>query len=313
VRADGIPKRSRPPDLSQTEGVLVRLGNLAGRLTLFVDGGMHDVYTVSQGKYGPDPRGVYEVWDEFRNWVTTAALPTPSEYDPVRLGPPSPMPAQVFAIGLNYRSHAAEANSSYTDEFPLVFTKFPTSITGPNTAVVLPDGGDTDWEVELVVIMGRRAENVPADRAWDYVAGLTVGQDISERKLQMAGPAPQFSMGKSYPGFSPTGPWLVTPDELDNPDDLEIACAVAGETVQEARTSDLIFPVPRLIQLLSAVTPLLPGDLIFTGTPSGVGVGMVPPRYLRDSEELVSRIEGIGDIRQTFLTRPGISRTVPAG
>jgi 2,4-didehydro-3-deoxy-L-rhamnonate hydrolase len=293
--------------------VHVRLGNLAGRLTLFADGGMHDVYAVSQGRYGPDPHEVYAVWDEFRNWVTTAALPSPASYDPLRLGPPSPVPAQVFAIGLNYRSHAAEANSPYTDKFPLVFTKFPTSVTGPNTAVVLPEGGDTDWEVELVVIMGRRAENVPADQAWDYVAGLTVGQDISERKLQMAGPAPQFSMGKSYPGFSPTGPWLVTADELADPDDLEIACAVDGETVQQARTSDLIFPVPRLIQLLSAVSPLLPGDLIFTGTPSGVGAAMDPPRYLRDGEELVSRIEGIGDIRQKFLTRPEIRRTAPAG
>jgi 2-keto-4-pentenoate hydratase/2-oxohepta-3-ene-1,7-dioic acid hydratase in catechol pathway len=155
-----------------------------------------------------------------------------------------------------------------------------------------------DWEVELVVVVGRTAHHVGIDDAWSYVAGLTVGQDYSEREVQQSGPLPQFSMGKSFPQFGPTGPWLVTVDEFDNRDDLELECTINGETVQKARTSAMITPVPQLIQQLSAVCPLFPGDLIFTGTPSGVGMARTPPRYLKPGDVVVSRIENIGEIRQ---------------
>lgn len=148
-----------------------------------------------------------------------------------------------------------------------MFTKYVTSISGPVTEVALPPGGHTDWEVELVAVIGARAEKVTEADAWSHIAGLAVGQDISERVVQLAGPAPQFSLGKPYPGFAPIGPWLVTPDEFDHPDDLELRCAINGEEVQKGRTRDLIFSVPALIAGLSAVLPLLPGDVIFTGTP----------------------------------------------
>src|SRR6185436_5052317 len=136
------------------------------------------------------------------------------------------------------------------------------------------------------------------DQAWSHVAGVTVGQDLSERISQMAGPAPQFSLGKSFPRFAPTGPWLVTPDELDDPDDLELGARIDGEVVQRDRTSRLIFPVAQLVAHLSEVLTLLPGDLLFTGTPAGVGMGREPARYLAPGETLVSWIEGVGEIRQ---------------
>jgi 2-keto-4-pentenoate hydratase/2-oxohepta-3-ene-1,7-dioic acid hydratase in catechol pathway len=182
-----------------------------------------------------------------------------------------------------------------------VFTKFASCINGPSGEITLPPGGHTDWEVELAVIIGPAAHRVAAASAWEHVAGLSVGQDVSERILQMATKPPQFSLGKSYPGFGPVGPWLVTPDEFSNPDDLELGCSVNGEQMQKARTRDLIVAVPELIEQLSQVTPLLPGDIIFTGTPSGVGMGRSPQRWLAPGDVLTTYIEGIGEMRHTFV------------
>jgi len=144
---------------------------------------------------------------------------------------------------------------------------------------VLPPG-QVDWEVELVAVIGRHGHRVSREQAWDYVAGLSVGQDISERVLQLSGAPAQFSLGKSYPGFAPIGPVVVTPDELLDKDDLELGCSINGEQVQKGRTSEMVFSVPELVSRLSAVTPLLPGDVIFTGTPAGVGLGRSPQRFL---------------------------------
>ncbi|GAA2851080.1 fumarylacetoacetate hydrolase family protein [Pseudonocardia halophobica] len=284
----------------------MRYGTLSGRLTLFVPTGAIDVEKASGGRIGADPHAAYDDWDAFRAWAAQADPADAHPFDEADLGAPVPAPAQVFAIGLNYRDHAAESKLAAPDRFPPVFTKFRTALSGPVTTVALPDGGNTDWEVELVAVIGRRAERVAAADAWDHVAGLTVGQDLSERIGQLAGPAPQFSLGKSFPGFAPTGPWVVTLDELRDsgldPDDLELSCAVDGETVQHGRTRDLLFDVPALIEGLSAVTPLLPGDLLFTGTPAGVGAGRTPPRFLRAGEVLTSQIAGIGELRQTFTS-----------
>ncbi|TDD40158.1 fumarylacetoacetate hydrolase family protein [Actinomadura sp. KC06] len=279
----------------------MRIGNLAGRLVLLDGDRAVDVEAASGGRFGPDPQAVYAEWDAFRAWASAVDLGGGAGFDPAELGAPVPAPRQVFAIGLNYRDHAAESGYDAPDGLPPVFTKFATSITGPVTEVALPPGGHTDWEVELVAVIGRRARNVPEDEGWDHVAGLTVGQDISERISQMAGPAPQFSLGKSFPGFAPTGPWVVTPDEFADPGDLELSSAINGEEVQKARTRELIFSVPLLVARLSAVLPLLPGDLVFTGTPAGVGLGRAPQRWLAPGDELVSRIEGIGELRQRFV------------
>lgn len=279
----------------------MRIANLSGRLALIVDGKAVDVERASDGSFSADPQAVYERWEVFRAWATAATLPKGVAFDPADLGSPAPAPRQTLAIGLNYRDHASESGFTAPEGLPPVFTKFVSSISGPVTEVKLPADGHTDWEVELVAVIGRRAEEVSEADAWSHIAGLAVGQDISERVVQLAGPAPQFSLGKSYPGFAPIGPWLVTPDEFDDPDDLQLRCSINGEEVQKGRTRDLIFSVPALVAGLSAVLPLLPGDVIFTGTPAGVGLGRDPQRFLTAGDELVSTIEGIGDLRQTFI------------
>jgi 2,4-diketo-3-deoxy-L-fuconate hydrolase len=204
----------------------------------------------------------------------------------------------VFAVGLNYADHAAEAGIA-PPEAPVIFTKFASAISGPVTTVSLPPGS-VDWEVELVVVMGRGGRDIPAARAWDAVAGLSVGQDLSERLGQMSGPVPQFSLAKSHRGFAPIGPALVTIDELDDPDDLELGATINGEVVQRSRTSQMIFPVPELIECLSRTVELFPGDVLFTGTPPGVGVGRTPPRFLGPGDVLRSHVDGIGELVQTF-------------
>jgi 2-keto-4-pentenoate hydratase/2-oxohepta-3-ene-1,7-dioic acid hydratase in catechol pathway len=279
----------------------MRIGNLSGRLTVFTDVGAVDVEKVGSGQFGSDPQAVYERWDEFVGWAAQAistdhAVP----FEMNALGPPCPRPAQVFGIGANYEAHTAEAKLK-VPEFPVVFTKFPTSITGPIGDIVL-SGPTVDWEAELVAVISKRARNVPIEQAWDYVAGLTVGQDLSDRTEQMKNERPQWSLGKSFPGFGPTGPWLVTVDEFPNPDDLELGCTVNGKEMQKARTSSLVFSVPALIAELSAKLPLLPGDIIFTGTPAGVGAARRPPVYLDVADELVTTVEGIGELRQRFVS-----------
>jgi len=279
----------------------MRVANVSGRLALVIHGGVVDVESTCQGRFSSDPQAIYERWDEFREWVAEAEMPHASPLNVKELGSPAPRPRQVFAVGLNFREHADESGLRAPVAHPPVFTKFPSCITGPNGEIRIPAGGCTDWEVELVVIIGRPAFQVIEADAWSYVAGLAVGQDISERNLQMASAPPQFSLGKSYPGFGPIGPWLVTPDEFSDPDDLELGCSINGELMQKARTSDLIFPVSQLIESLSAVTPLLPGDVIFTGTPSGVGLGRVPQRWLTPGDELLTYVENIGAMRHRIV------------
>ena len=200
----------------------MRLANEDGRAVIVTsaDGALRgvDVARASNGRFGPELAAVFEDWTAFRAVADDLVRSGPPQtLDEASLGPPSPAPRQVFGIGINYKSHAEETGAVLPAK-PATFTKFPTSLTGPFATVVLPEG-TVDWEVELVFVIGARAERVVADDAWDHIAGVTIGQDLSERGLQFAAGA-QFSLGKSYPGFAPTGPWLVTPDELPSPDDL---------------------------------------------------------------------------------------------
>ncbi|GAA3207603.1 fumarylacetoacetate hydrolase family protein [Dactylosporangium siamense] len=282
----------------------MRIANLKSRLVIVTEDGTVDVERASGGRFGPDPQAVYDRWAEFKDWATGTDLENAEPFTVEDLGAPVPAPRQVFAIGLNYSKHAAESGFAVPDAPTVMFTKWQSCLTGPVTEVELPEGGHTDWEVELVVVIGERARDVTEAAAWGHVAGLTVGQDLSERVQQTAGPSPQFSLGKSLPGFGPTGPWLVTPDELADRDDLELGCAINGEQVQKGRTRELIFSVPALVSKLSAKVPLLPGDLLFTGTPAGVGMGRTPPRFLAPGDELVSSITGIGELRQRFVAAP---------
>jgi 2-keto-4-pentenoate hydratase/2-oxohepta-3-ene-1,7-dioic acid hydratase in catechol pathway len=282
----------------------MRLANVDGRAVLLTSESRGlDVETASGGKFGPDLPSLYEDWKGFRAWADSAESSTGDiAFTRAQLGSPSPAPRQIVAIGLNYREHAAESGFAVPEKLPPVFTKFSSSLTGPDTTVVLPPGGNTDWEVELVLIIGNAAAHVGVDAAWDCVAGLAVGQDLSERISQLAGPAPQFSLGKSFAGFAPVGPWLVTPDSVPDRDNLELGCELDGETVQRGRTSDLIFPVPELVATLSRIITFYPGDLVFTGTPAGVGQSRDPRRFIKPGERLRSWIDGIGELNQTFIT-----------
>ena len=281
----------------------MRIANVDGRAVLLTtDTSGIDVAVASAGKFGPQLPSIYDDWDSFRAWAEEQTdLPADVHFRRDQLGSPSPAPRQIVAIGLNYSAHAAESGFEAPTGLPPTFTKFVSSLAGPDCDVVLPPGGHTDWEVELVAVIGRTARNVAEADAWEHVAGVAVGQDISERVSQLAGPAPQFSLGKSFPNFAPVGPWLVTPDSLPDRDDLALGCSVDGETVQDGRTRDLIVPVARLVAELSRTLTLFPGDIVFTGTPAGVGVGRTPQRFLQPGETLVSWIEGIGELHQTFV------------
>jgi 2-keto-4-pentenoate hydratase/2-oxohepta-3-ene-1,7-dioic acid hydratase in catechol pathway len=240
-----------------------------------------------------DPLAALDRWDEVRAVPVSTWQPLQRE----RLGPPVPNPRQVFALALNYRDHAAEAGLEVPEQ-PYAFTKFPSCIVGPHDDVVLVSNR-CDWEVELVVVLGRECYQVPVEEAWDVVAGLTVGQDISERRVQFRKPFQHLAAAKSFPTFGPTGPWITTTDELADRDALAIRCSVNGELVQDSSTSQLVFDVAALIADLSSRTRLLPGDLVFTGTPAGVGSTRDPRRYLQRGDVIESEIEGLGRMVNT--------------
>ncbi|MDQ7810956.1 fumarylacetoacetate hydrolase family protein [Amycolatopsis sp. A133] len=282
----------------------MRLANVGGRAALITGDRALDVFDA--GGFGPDPMAVLADWTAFTEWARSAP-PGSVPVDPDRLGPPVPRPRQVFAVALNYPPHAAEAGFEPPAD-PLVFTKFPTCIAGPRETVELP-GDRVDWEVELVAAIGRGGHRIPEERALDHVAGFLVGQDLSERRVQLLGKPPQFSLAKSFPGFGPTGPHLTTVDEL--PGGAAITCLLNGSVVQSASIEDMIFGVPELVSRLSAICALLPGDLIFTGTPGGVGNRMDPPRYLTPDDVLISRIDGLGELTTTF--REGADRRFRPG
>jgi 2,4-diketo-3-deoxy-L-fuconate hydrolase len=278
----------------------MRFGNVGGRMQLVVGDGLVDVQEASAGRLPADPVAALDDWDALVEWARSVdgASAASGPLAGAALQAPVPRPRQVFGVGLNYRLHVAEGGRDVPEE-PAVFTKFPSCINGPTSEI--PVGSETvDWEVELVVALGRTAHRVGVDRAWDQVAGLMVGQDISDRAVQMRPPA-QWSLAKSFTGFGPTGPFLVTADDVPDRDDLELGCSVNGEEVQKARTSDLIFPVPELVSRLSHIVTLWPGDLIFTGTPSGVGYARTPPRFLHAGDVLTSYIEGIGELRNPCI------------
>ncbi len=279
----------------------MRIGNLAGRAVVVTDEGAIDIHAASGGQFGPGLRAIYDDWDAIVDWIRSG-VGEAEPYDPALLRSPSPEPRQVFGIGLNYRAHADESEMPHPT-FPPTFTKFPSSITGPNDVVSLPSD-NVDFEVELVVVIGRYSHRVLATEAWQHVAGVCIGQDLSERVVQMKPPLPQFSLGKSFPGFAPMGPWVVSVDELDDPDDLPLSCHVNGELMQESRSSDLIFSVPHLFEILTAITPFMPGDVIFTGTPQGVGQSRSPQRFLRPDDVVVSRLGTLCEMTTRFTAGP---------
>jgi 2,4-didehydro-3-deoxy-L-rhamnonate hydrolase len=276
----------------------VRFANVNGRACVARGEHFFDIAQASGGRFSHDVQSAYGRWDELTAWFAADFSADGRSPALGPLGAPVPAPSQAFGIGLNYADHAQEAGLQ-TPKSPLVFPKFTSCIAGPDDELVL-DNDTVDWEVELVIVIGSAGRNVEPAAAWAHVAGLTIGQDISDRALQFSDPStPQFGLGKSKPGYGPIGPVVVTADEFDDPRSLAITCAVNGEKVQDSNTSQLIFDVAALVSYLSSVVILRRGDVIFTGTPSGVGATRTPPRYLHGGDVLVSEIEGIG----TLITR----------
>lgn len=281
----------------------MRIANLDGRLTLLSpDGRGLDVHDSSAGLFDSDPQSAYVRWDELAIWAGERQSGEYAEVDSSLLGPPVPRPRQIFAIAANYKAHAAEAGVVMPNT-PVIFTKFPSCLTGPFAEIPLPDGR-VDWEVEMVVVIGKESARVRREEAWNVVAGVTVGQDLSERLMQKIGPLPQLSMAKSLNGFGPIGPSVVSVDEFPNPDDLELGCAVNGVQMQLSRTSDLVFGVPELIEHITSVCTVFPGDLIFTGTPEGVGATRTPPKFLSEGDVLTTFVEGVGEMRNVMVAEP---------
>jgi 2,4-diketo-3-deoxy-L-fuconate hydrolase len=288
----------------------MRIASLKGRAVLIGGTNAIDIDRASGGRFGSDPQALYGHWSEFRDWaasIDVSAHAEAEEYDGRDLGAPVPRPRQVFGVGLNYADHAVESKMELPEN-PLVFTKFPSSITGPDVDVRL-SGDRVDWEAELVVVIGVGGRDIHEVDAWQAVAGLTVGQDLSDRTVQNLGKPAQFNLGKSFADYGPIGPAVVTLDEVRavaDPEALSVTCwlSESGSDVervlQDGNTRDLIFTVPQLVSRLSAIVELLPGDLIFTGTPSGVGLGRDPQEFLKPGQRLTTKIEALGTLVQRF-------------
>ncbi len=218
-----------------------------------------------------------------------------------RLGAPVANPSKIVCVGLNYAGHAEESDSELPDE-PVLFFKANTALAGPNDDLVLPKGSEkTDWEVELAVVIGSTARYVDEDDAMDHVAGYMVHNDYSERTFQLE-QGGQWVKGKSADTFAPMGPFLGTADEIEDPHDLDLWLDVNGERRQESNTSNFLFDIPHLVSYISRYMTLLPGDIISTGTPPGVGLGMEPPTYLKPGDEVELGIEHLGTANQHVVS-----------
>ena len=281
---------------------MFRLVNINQRSAFEHEGSWYDLAELSGDATFADPlaavgrhRELHALYDR------CGSAPSDGLVAEATLGPPIARPRQVFGIGLNYRDHAGESGAPLPPA-PLTFTKFPSCIAGPTADVAL-SGDMVDWEVEIVAVIGEEASHVAVDDAWGVVAGLTLGQDISDRAVQLTGVPPQFCLGKSFANYGPIGPALVSIDAFADADDLALWCEVAGERMQEARSSELIFSIPTLVAYLSSVCRLYPGDLIFTGTPSGVG--MACGRFLVAGETIVSGADVIGELHNTCVAGTG--------
>ena len=254
------------------------------------DGKIRDLSVLMRDLRG----GVLEVLPALRG-IDLAVLPVVEGN--VRLGPPATGTGKLICIGLNYADHAAESGMDVPPE-PVMFMKAVSAICGPNDPIVIPRGSEkTDWEVELAVVIGRRAKHVSRDKAMGHVAGFAITNDVSERDFQIERQG-QWTKGKSCDSFGPIGPWLVTPDEVGDPQNLKMWLRVNGETMQEGSTATMVYGVSHLVSYLSDFMTLHPGDVISTGTPPGVGLGLKPPRYLKAGDVVELGIEGLGSQRQ---------------
>jgi 2-keto-4-pentenoate hydratase/2-oxohepta-3-ene-1,7-dioic acid hydratase in catechol pathway len=268
-----------------------RLANVDSRAALVDGDHYYDVATISRGSISSDPMSAMGHAAKLLTLASTLDERKPNGLlTDVTLGPPVPRPQKSFGIGLNYFDHAAEGSMEVSKN-PVVFTKFPSCIVGPTADVELR-GDFCDYEGELVVVIGEGGKDIAADKAWAHVVGVTIGQDVSDREVQFAANPPHFDLGKSFDTFGPIGPVLVSTDEIADPGALRIITTVNGEERQNDTVSNMVFDVPTLIAYLSQVTTLVTGDLIFTGTPAGVGVAQ--GKFLAHGDVIGTTISGIG-------------------
>ena len=283
----------------------MRVAIVGGRTTLIVGDRAVDAGRFGDNPALSDPASMFDAWQQLRELgarLTKDGVEEAPALDPAILERPVPVPLQAFGIGLNYADHVGESGLDLPDK-PLVFPKFSSSIVGPNEPVGTRSRS-LDWEAELVVVIGTDCFEVPTADALSVVAGYTVGQDLSDRVVQFEnGANPQFGLGKSAPGFGPIGPWVVSVDELGSADHLDIRCEIDGVEKQSSNTEHLIFDVPTLIAYLSSRVALHAGDLIFTGTPAGIGWSRDPRETLRPGSRIDTTITGIGTLT-TRITAP---------
>ncbi len=282
----------------------VRFGSVGGRAVLVADSlaGFVDIEKFSGGKLPSDPMACIERWSDVCSLAQSLASAKATELTPLdfnKLDCPVPRPRQIFAVGVNYKAHAAEMNHGLPKE-PLVFTKFPSSLNRPHGQIKLV-GEKCDFEAELVAVIAKGGRNISVTDAWSHVAGLCAGQDFSDRALQYANTPPQFSLGKSRAGFAAIGPYITDAGTLATRGNLEMTCRVSGEVMQHTQTDDMIFEIPDIIAYLSSICELFAGDVIYTGTPSGVGAGRTPQRFLRAGDIVETTIQDLGTLRNTCI------------
>ena len=275
-----------------------RLASVNSRAVLVDCDHYYDLEVLADGALSPDPMAALAI-----PGLLTALADGLSDQPPTgllreaALGPPVPRPRNCYGVGLNYRNHAEESSMEIPD-VPLVFTKFPSCIAGPFDELRLRSD-QCDYEGELVVVIGLGGTDIDVADAWDHVVGLTVGQDVSDRPAQFMNKPPQMNLGKSFDTFGPIGPVVVSPDCFENPDDLALTTHVNGEARQSDRTSNMIFSVAELVAFLSRITSLATGDIIFTGTPDGVGFAQ--GLFLADGDVVTTTIDGIGTMINTCV------------
>jgi len=235
--------------------------------------------------------------ERLRAWLESNHRNLPKIDQSVRLGSPICRPSKIICVGLNYSLHAKETGADIPEQ-PILFMKASSSLSGPFDPVIIPKNSvKTDWEVELAVVIGKKASYVTEEDAMNYVAGYALHNDVSERDFQLKHGG-QWVKGKSCDTFAPIGPYLVTKDEIEDPHNLRLWLSVNGEMLQDSTTSDLVFKIPKLVSYISQYMSLLPGDVISTGTPAGVGLGLDPPRYLKPGDVIELGIDGLGTAKQ---------------
>ena len=270
-----------------------KLANVSGRSVLVNGDHYFDIAKISEGNVSSDPSQVVNSLDAISKlYEQIDQFDASGSLKDVQMGPPVTGSRNCFAVGLNYRNHAEESGMEIPP-FPMIFTKHTSCINGPFDNIEMRSD-IVDYEAELVVVIGKQGKNISNDEAWNHVAGLTVGQDISDRSVQFHATPPQFNLGKSFDTFGPIGPILVSPDQFEDKSSLNLECSVNGELRQKDNTNDLIFDIPYIISYVSEFITLEPGDLIFTGTPAGVGA--TQGKLLKDGDILSTTISGIGTI-----------------